>query len=108
MHRKESASNAWLIRATMIGLGAVVIIWIICQILAAMFAPLRLIGQSVTCQSNVFKLTRAFSLYEDDFDDRIPPSAEWMDRTFFYIDKERYLHCPTVSRIGSKTYGYVM
>ena len=108
MSFRDSASNAWLIRATMIGLGAVVVIFIVGQILAAMFIPLRAIGQSVTCQSNVIKLTRSFRLYEDDYDDHIPPSAGWMDRTFFYLDKEQYLHCPAVAVPKSKEYGYAM
>src|SRR5258706_4176425 len=31
-----------------------------------------------------------------------------MDRTFFYIDKERYLDCPAVADISRKSYGYAM
>ncbi len=47
-------------------------------------------------------------MYAADYDDHFPPAAQWMDRTFFYVDKERYLHCPAVSAPGEPSYGYAM
>jgi hypothetical protein len=108
MRLNEAATPAWMARALLIGVAALVVLWLVGQVLGAIFAPLRLIGQSVSCQTNVFKMTRAFRLYEDDYDDRIPPAANWMDRTFFYINTEGYLHCPTVGAPGVKLYGYAM
>ena len=63
-----------MVRAGLIGAFVVLVLWIIGQVLGAVFAPLRAIGQSVTCQSNVFHLARAFRIYEDDYDQRIPPA----------------------------------
>ncbi len=70
--------------------------------------PLRLIAQSVGCQGNVFRLTRGLRMYADDSDDHFPPAERWMDRGFFYIDRERYLHCPAVSQEGQRQFGYAM
>jgi hypothetical protein len=31
-----------------------------------------------------------------------------MDRTFFYLEKEQCLHCPSVAKPASKRHGYAM
>jgi hypothetical protein len=77
-------------------------------LLSGMLGPLRLLGQSVTCQSNIFPVTRAFRLYADDYQDYFPPEEGWMDRVSFYVPQERRFHCPTVSKEGENRYGYAL
>ncbi len=108
MRLRENASAGWIVKAVACGGCAVVGLWIIGLFLGALFAPMRIIGQSATCQSNVFHLARAFRMYADDYEDHVPPTAGWMDRTFFFVNQERYLHCPAVGQTGEKEYGYAM
>jgi hypothetical protein len=104
----ENASPGWLFKALTCGGCAIVGFWVLSILLAALFTPLRMVAQSATCQSNVFRISRAFRLYADDYDDHLPPCSAWMDRTVFYVAQERYLHCPTVSRPGDNRFGYAM
>src|SRR5437763_9421031 len=108
MRLTESASSGWLLRAAGCGGLALLGLWCLGLFLGGVFGPLRMIGQSVTCQSQVFRLTRAHLLYADDYYDQLPPSEDWMGRTMPYIIEERRLHCPTVSLPGERSYGYAM
>lgn len=85
-----------------------VALWVLGLFIGAAFVPLRMIGQSATCQSNVYRITRAQLVYAEDFDGRFSPAASWMDLTFPYVVEERRLHCPAVSRPGERTFGYAM
>lgn len=108
MRLKDSADTAWLWKVLGCGGCAVGCIYVIGWLLAGMFLPLRIIGQSVTCQASVFHMTRAFRMYADDFDDRLPPATGWMERTMVYVDKEPRFHCPAVASPGENLYGYAM
>ena len=55
-------------------------LWLIGLFLSAIFAPLRIIGQSATCQSNVFHLARGFRMYADDYDDHLKSLAAAVKR----------------------------
>jgi hypothetical protein len=104
----ESASSGWLLRALAYGGCAVAVFWLLALLLGAMLGPLKSVGQSRTCQANVVILTRGFRMYTEDYDDHFPPSARWMDSAVFFLDGEKRLHCPTVSKPGEKLFGYAM
>jgi len=108
MRLGEEASSRWMVRAVALAVGAVVAIYGVGLLAAVVFLPYRAVGQSVACQSGLFRQVRAFRMYADDYDDRFPPHPGWMDRILFYLETERRLHCPTVSRPGEPRYGYAM
>jgi hypothetical protein len=108
MRLNEHASDSWIWKA--VGCAAVAIggIYLLSYILGGLLTPLKSIGQSVACQSNIYPVTRAFRLYADDYEDRFPPAENWMDRTAFYTGDERRFHCPAVSKPGETRFGYGM
>ena len=108
MRLTESASSAWIWRA--VGCSGLVMLgmWALGLLLGTAFAPVRQLGQSATCQANVFRLARAQLIYADDYDEKLPVASNWMDRTMSYVVEERRLHCPTVSAQGERFYGYAM
>jgi hypothetical protein len=106
MRLNDAATPGWTWRALGCGAAAVVVLYLAGVMIAGLLAPLRGVRNSVVCQSNVFRLTRACRMYAEDYDDRLPPAERWMDGTFFYITEERYLHCPEVSKPGENIFGY--
>jgi len=108
MKLSERASDTWVWKA--LGCGAVAVggLYLIGWLMAGTFGPLRALGQSMNCQGNVFRMTRAFRLYADDYEDHFPPAEGWMDKTAFYVVEERRLHCPTVSKPEDNRFGYAM
>ena len=108
MRLSEPASDTWIWKALGCGVVAVGGLYVLGWLMAGMFGPLRLIGQSVTCQSNIHRVTRALLLYSDDYEGRFPSSDKWMDRTAFYVVEERRFHCPAVSRETDNRFGYAM
>lgn len=108
MRLSDSASDNWIWKAA--GCAAVVVggMYLLSYILAGILGPLRLVGQSVSCQTNIYPVTRAFRLYADDYQDQFPPAEGWMDRTLFYVVDERRFHCPSVSKPGEQKFGYAM
>lgn len=108
MRLGEKASSGWLLRA-LAGAGCgVVLFYLIGILLAGVLHPLRQIGQSVTCQSNLHLLTRAVRIYSVDYSERLPPADRWMDRIAAYNTQERRLHCPALSKPGEDRFGYAM
>jgi len=108
MRLDETATGSWLRMVLVTGLCVVAIVALIGYLLRGILIPLQAQGQSVLCSSNVFRLTQAMRMYSDDYDQRFPPSAGWMERTLFYAGDERRYHCPAVSRPGEARYGYAM
>src|SRR6266496_2799744 len=106
MHLSESASKQWLVRALLGGGCAIVVLWGIGLLIGSALLPLRLLGQSATCQSNLFRLTRAQLVYAEDYSERLPAAEGWMDRILPFVVEERRLHCPSVSQPGEDRYGY--
>src|SRR5687767_7449920 len=96
MRLNEHASETWVWKALGCAVVAVGGLYLIGWLMAGMFGPLRTLGQSIACQGNVVRMTRAFRMYADDYQDHFPPAEAWMDRTFFYVTEERKLHCPAV------------
>lgn len=108
MRLGETASAKWLVRV-LAGAGCgVVLFYLVGILLAEVLHPLRQIGQSVTCQSNLHFLTRAVRIYSVDYSEWLPPADNWMDRIAAYNTQERHLHCPTVSKAGEDRFGYAM
>src|SRR5437588_12216211 len=108
MKASDQASSSWTWKAVGCAACVVGLLYVLSVMLAGMLNPLREIRNAKTCQANLHILTRAFRMYADDYDDRLTPAEHWMDRTFFYVSADRYLHCPNVSRPGEKAYGYSM
>ena len=45
-------------------------------------------------------------MYNQDYDEKMPPARRWMDVTSAYDKEEAIFHCPSVSRQGTGAYGY--
>jgi hypothetical protein len=109
MRLDEPATPGWTWRAIGCAAVAVFVIYLLGLVIAGMLGPLRLMGQTVACQANVMRLVRGMRMYADDYDDRFPPSAQWMSRVAFYLDDVRRLRCPTVAPPGdNRHFGYAM
>lgn len=108
MRLDDAASGRWLRLAVVTAVCIVGFAAAASYLVRGILVPLRAVGQSVACASNVFRITRAFRMYSDDFDERFPPAEGWVDRTLFYTGDERRYHCPAVSVPGEDRYGYAM
>lgn len=107
----ESASGGWAVRLFTCGGCAFVGIWLLTWVLGRSLAPLKILAQSRSCQANTVRLTRAFQMYADDYDDRYMPTSRWMDNSRTYLPQtpgNPQLHCPRVSEEGETRYGYAM
>lgn len=68
------------------------------------------------CVSNLKQVGLTFLMYENDYDDRLPPSSKWMDRLDPYRKDEHILHCPELINPNggsaditeTSPYGYAM
>jgi prepilin-type processing-associated H-X9-DG protein len=61
------------------------------------------------CVRNMRQLSLAFQLYREDYDDRLPPAANWMDRLIIYHKDESNYRCPfDGSTRTSGGYGYAL
>ncbi|MGC8669108.1 MAG: hypothetical protein ACP5VE_13415 [Chthonomonadales bacterium] len=108
MRLDEAATGSWLRTVAVAALCVVGVLAVVAYLLRGLLVPLRALGQSVVCAGNVFRLTRAFRMYSDDYDERFPPAPGWVDRTLFYTGDDRRYHCPVVSAPGEDRYGYAM
>jgi hypothetical protein len=108
MRLNESASSSWLLRALSCGGLVVVVLWGLSLLIASMLGPLRLVGVSQSCASNLKNVTRGFQMYADDFDDVYPPGKQWTATVSPYLDKPDRLHCPAVWKPGEPGFGYAM
>jgi hypothetical protein len=108
MRLNESASSGWLLRAVSCGGCAVAALWGFSLLLASMLGPLRLVGQSQSCASNLKNVTRGFQMYADDYDDVYPPGSRWTPAITAYLDRPDRLRCPAVAKPGEATHGYAM
>jgi len=87
------------------GLGKL-ILWGFAWLLGSMIAPYKLVGQSAGCRSNLMRVTRAFQMYADDYQEVTPPGKNWMLSIEPYLDRPGRLNCPSVSEPDK--YGYAM
>ena len=53
-------------------------------------------AQTAACLSNMKSLGAAQMLYAQDYDEKLPPAALWMDATFTYIKNWQTYRCPSV------------
>jgi type II secretory pathway pseudopilin PulG len=95
----------------MIGCGGVFIlllagIAIMGAILFPVFAQARERARQASCMSNIRQLSLAMQMYAQDYDDRLPLRARWMDSLLPYTKNEALLHCPSVRPGGQTSYGY--
>jgi prepilin-type processing-associated H-X9-DG protein len=60
------------------------------------------------CMSNLRDLAMAVTIYQTDYDDRLPDSQTWMDRLVPYAKDEDLFHCPDVKKSDPHAYGYAM
>jgi len=104
----ESASGNWLLRTLSCAGCGVVALWGFALLLGSMMGPYRLIGQSGECRSNLMRVTRAFQLYADDYEDSYPPAEKWNLSVGPYLDKPDRLRCPTVVQANPNGFGYAM
>jgi hypothetical protein len=79
---------------------------ILAAILFPVFAQARESARSTACLSNVKQQGLAVLMYQQDYDNRYPPSSTWMDLTAPYRKNEAALHCPSVPNSSPTTYGY--
>ena len=68
-------------------------------------------GRSTTCLSNVQQITTSLQSYAQDYDDRLPPTAAWMDSTAVYTNNAgtksmTSFACPTVLVNNPSGFGY--
>ncbi len=84
----------------------VVVVPILAGILFPVFAQARESARSVSCLSNIKQQSLGMLMYAQDYDEKLPAATAWMDMTEPYVKSEMTLHCPTVTKPGSETYGY--
>lgn len=111
MKLNDEASGNWLFKA--IGCAGAIIIcfYLVGSWFGRALGPLKEAGRSKQCQDNLRVLVRAEQMYAMDYEDRLPPAANWMDRIDAYWDKKGgtgadRLRCPEVAPQGG--YGYAM
>lgn len=72
-----------------------------------LFVPaIRRSLRSETCMGNLEMVAGATLMYSVDNDDRMPPSATWMDATFLYTRDARVYGCPEVDGRSSTEFGH--
>lgn len=102
----EPASIRWFARALCWGAAVVAVLSVAGYLVGRTLGPMRQIGHTQRCLSNVRLMARAFAMYADDYEDRYPPAAVWMDATLPYVVQERRFRCPAVVAEQVAGYGY--
>lgn len=102
--KKGIPAWAWVL----IGCGCLPIplLAILAAILFPVFSKARDKARVVACVSNERQTSLALIQYAQDFDQKLPPGAAWMDRTQPYIGNEKSYHCPSVAAGNPQNYGY--
>lgn len=74
----------------------------VCIVLAVLLTPVASIQRvppgrgRISCVSNLKQLYTAVLMYSQDYDDRLPRAAQWMDATLPYYKNWQICQCPTV------------
>lgn len=68
-------------------------------------------GRTRTCLANVRQSAIAMQTYAQDYDDRLPPAASWMDASAAYAEQsgskdKTVFHCPAAQVKDPSAYGY--
>ena len=92
----------------LIGCGgcAVLMIPILAAILFPVFSQARNKAQSVSCLSNMKQMSLGLMMYQQDYDERMPPAKRWMDASYPYIKSDNVFHCSVYSSQNRQNYGY--
>ncbi|SRR5258708_25243655 len=85
---------------------AVFPVMILAALLFPVFAQAREKARHVSCMSNEKRMALGVLMYNQDYDEMMPPAAKWMDVSSSYGKDEKDFHCPSVSTQGSGPYGY--
>jgi hypothetical protein len=75
-------------------------------ILFPVFSRARESARRAACVSNLKQLGMATIMYTQDYDEKFPKSAAWMDEINPYTKREQYFHCLTASQSDPAKYGY--
>jgi hypothetical protein len=111
MRLDDSASGGWLIKTLGCGGAIVLLLYLVGGWLGRALGPLKVAGRSVQCQSNLRVLLRAEAMYAADYQDRLPPASQWLDRIDFFLDENQepaQVRCPEVGKPGQSVFGYAM
>jgi len=106
MRLGDQASRRWLARTLAWSSVVLLVLYGAAYLAGKSLGPMRRIGQTQGCMSNVRLLARAFALYADDYEDRFPPASRWMDASGPYVVKEQRFRCPAVMEASGNAYGY--
>lgn len=89
-------------------LGFVVIPAILAAILFPVFSQAREAARSASCMSNEKQMSLGLLMYAQDYDQKLPPSTQWMALESPYIKNDSVYHCPSLHADGPTAYGYAM
>lgn len=112
----KKGMSGWAIAGIILGGGCLLLVVggsILAAILFPVFAQAREKARRSACLSNLSRIGLASLMYAQDYDDKLPPSTQWMDRLKRYTRTENLYHCPSVAPGGdrsdpSRPYGYAM
>jgi prepilin-type N-terminal cleavage/methylation domain-containing protein/prepilin-type processing-associated H-X9-DG protein len=88
----------------------IAIIAILAAILFPVFAKAREKARTASCQSNLKQLATAFHMYAQDYDERFPPSHDWVcgstgrtwrNRIFPYVKNTQVFVCPSATNLNT-------
>jgi prepilin-type processing-associated H-X9-DG protein len=81
---------------------------IVPAILFPVFAQAREKARAVSCMSNEKQQGLAILMYSQDYDEMLPPSAQWMGTIQPYVKNDAVFKCPDVTHgeIQRPDYGY--
>jgi hypothetical protein len=72
--------------------------------LGYMYFAARSIARGLSCLGNINQVGLSVRMYSQDYDDRLPPFAYWMDNSYPYVKVWTVFHCPEVR--GANEFGY--
>jgi prepilin-type processing-associated H-X9-DG protein len=80
---------------------------LLAAILFPVFAQARAKAQAVSCLSNLKQQSLGTLMYSQDYDEKLPPTKDWMTKLEPYLKNEKVFHCPSAKSSGpEKAYGY--
>ena len=80
MKLSDEASGNWLVRAIGCAGAIVICLYFVGAWFGRALGPMAAAGRSKMCQDNLRVLVRAEKMYADDYEDRLPPATQWVDR----------------------------
>ncbi len=93
--KKNNTTTVVLIVLAVVFGGGILVVAILAAILFPVFAKVRGNARLASCESNVKQISLGLVQYEQDNNDKFPPSAAaYKDAVFPYIKIEQVFHCP--------------